>query len=256
MKDLYLAECFYSFQGEGKRAGMPSVFIRFTGCNMQCQGFGVKYNDPKTGEVKYGCDSYYAVDKNFKNQWTKIDCFEKLKNSIENVMPKINQNNLSKPDIVITGGEPLLHWKNKMFQNLLAYYINRGHMITIETNATIDIKFKHNYQKEIMFSMSPKLDISGEKEKIRINPICINSILENAKKSYLKFVVNGKKAIDEIHLLLKEIPIYADQVCLMPLGNAATLEKNALLVSSLALENGFMYSDRLHIRLHGDKQGI
>jgi organic radical activating enzyme len=68
MRKLYLSECFYSLQGEGKRVGIPSIFIRFTGCNMECQGFGVKYNDPITGELKYGCDSYYAVDKSFKNQ--------------------------------------------------------------------------------------------------------------------------------------------------------------------------------------------
>jgi organic radical activating enzyme len=59
-----------TIQGEGKRMGNISYFIRFGGCNFNCKGFGCEYTDPK-GNNKVGCDSWYAVDQSFKKNWTK-----------------------------------------------------------------------------------------------------------------------------------------------------------------------------------------
>jgi len=246
-------------QGEGRRAGNISFFIRFSGCNFKCNGFGVEYECPETGEKKFGCDTYYAVDRAFKKEWELMGYTEMVE-KMDSLM-KNSDLSAGKPDIVITGGEPTLYWKNKGFQNFLIHYISRGHKITIETNGSIDIEFTKNYQKEIIFSMSVKLENSGEPEHKRINIDNLTNILENTQGSYFKFVVGGSKEQiertgEEISSILKEIPWLAD-VYLMPLGETKDeLDKNALPTVNLAIKNGWKYSDRLHIRLWNDKKGV
>lgn len=254
---LPLMESFLSIQGEGARAGHISVFVRFGGCNFSCAGFGVPYKDPKTGEQKFGCDSYYSVDRGFKKEWDFLS-YSDIVNKINADIKKAGLES-SKPDIVITGGEPTMYWKNNEFQNLLIYYISRGHKITIETNASLDIDFEKSYQKEIMFSMSVKLAVSGEPEHKRINVENLTNILENSPHSYFKFVVDGEQKNEvgkEIETIIKEIPWYSD-IYLMPLGETTeVLNKNALPTAELAIEKGWKYSDRLHIRLWEDKPGV
>jgi 7-carboxy-7-deazaguanine synthase len=249
---MALTEVFCSIQGEGSSAGNISIFIRFSGCNFQCPGFGVEYTNPKTGETKRGCDSFYSVDPAFKKTWDYVETFEEIVDLVDAIMPKYPKALLTKPDIVITGGEPTIAWKNPEFQKLLAYYISRNHEVTIETNASLYIEFKREYQRKVKFSMSVKLAVSGEPEHKRINIDNITNIVENSPQSYLKFVV-GKDNIEEtekeIDSILKEIPVYCT-VFVMPLGdNKTNLEYNARSVIEMALKKGFTYSDRLHIRI-------
>lgn len=253
---LPLMESFLSIQGEGARAGHLSVFVRFGGCNFSCAGFGVKYTDPE-GNEKFGCDSYYSVDQKFKKQWE----FLSYSDIVEKINKKISDAGLeaARPDIVITGGEPTMYWSNAEFQNILIYYISRGHKITIETNGSLDITFDKAYQREIMFSMSVKLAVSGEPEHRRINIDNLSTILENSPHSYFKFVIDGEHAEDvgiEIENIIKEIPWYSD-IFLMPLGETTdVLNKNALPTAELAIKKGWKYSDRLHIRLWEDLSGV
>lgn len=255
---LAIMEVFTSVQGEGSNTGNISVFIRFGGCNFSCQGFSVEYTDPKTGETKKGCDSFYAVDPAFKKNWNYVETFEEIVALVDAVIPQYPKAVLTRPDIVITGGEPTISWKNPEFQKLLAYYVSRNHEVTIETNASRYIEFKREYQKKIKFSMSVKLSSSGEPEHKRINIDNITNIIENSPNSYLKFVV-GKDDIDlveqEIDNILKEIPAYGE-VYLMPLGETRdVLEYNAEAVINLCLKKGFKYSDRIHIRIWNSEAG-
>lgn len=241
-----------TIQGEGKKLGTPSIFIRFGKCNLSCEGFAVEYETP-SGEKKYSCDSYYAVDKEFKEQWEKYNNHLEIVNQVKKIEPK-----KYKPDIVITGGEPLLYWKNEEFQKLLEYYVNNYYNVTIETNATINIDINKEYQKKILFSMSVKLSNSLEFLKKRVNSQALTNIIKNTQDSYLKFVISEEfidKAKEEIELILKQIPKV--NVYLMPLGdNVEDLNKNSHAVIKFALKNGYLYSDRLHIRIWNDKRGV
>ncbi len=143
-----------TIQGEGKLIGTPSIFIRLGKCNMKCEGFNVEYETP-SGIKKCSCDSYYAVDVAFKDQWHKMSSKDIIK-KVEELKPNYNV------DIVITGGEPLLYWNNLEFQELLKYYVQNDYKVTIETNASLNINIEEDYQKKILFSMSVKLSNSLE----------------------------------------------------------------------------------------------
>ena len=239
-----------TIQGEGKRIGNPSVFIRFGKCNMQCTGFEVEYETP-SGIKKYSCDSYYASDIAFRDDWDKYESSKPLIEKVNKILPSY------KVDIVLTGGEPLLYWKDIEFQKFMKYYIDRGYHITVETNGSIDIELEP-WHKNILFSMSVKLSNSGESLEKRINLNTLNNILHISKKSYLKFVLDIDfiaKASKEIDLILTQIP--SCEVYLMPLGDTAELiDRNSLSVIEFALEKGYKYSDRLHIRVWNNKRGV
>ena len=86
-KKYYYSEIFHSIQGEGHYTGVPTAWIRFFLCNLQCDGFGQKHPTmPETYELPYadfdarsvnrvedlpvwskGCDSSYTWSKKFKH---------------------------------------------------------------------------------------------------------------------------------------------------------------------------------------------
>ncbi len=244
-----------TIQGEGKLVGTPSVFIRFGKCNFSCEGFNVEYETP-SGIKKCACDSYYAVDKEFRNTWTKYKSYEEVLSEVDKLTNLYHYD--YKMDIVITGGEPLLYWNKEEFQKLLKHYIEEGHKITIETNASLNLNIEKDYQKEILFSMSVKLSNSLEPLKKRVNKETLSKILSKTKESYLKFVIDKNfldKAQDEIKEILKDIP--KCEVYLMPMGDTSEqINQNSEEVISMAIKNGYKYCDRLHIRVWDNKRGV
>lgn len=240
-----------TIQGEGKYTGNPSVFIRFGKCNMQCPGFEVEYETP-SGIKKCSCDSFYASDIAFRDEWKKYKTADELILEVASFLPKY------KIDIVLTGGEPLLYWKDKEFQKFMKYYIDNGFKLTIETNASINIELLEIWHKEIVFSMSVKLSNSGENLSKRVNINTLNNIIKISKGSYLKFVVDKefiKKATQEIDEIINKI--LPCEVYLMPLGDTSEIiDKNSLSVIELALDKGYKYSDRLHIRVWNNQRGV
>jgi organic radical activating enzyme len=229
-KLIPISEIFYSIQGEGKYCGTPSVFVRVGGCNLKCPGFGER-----------GCDSYYAVNREYENEWMKLD--------VKEIIKEIKKYEKYNPHLVITGGEPMLYYQQ--IYPLVEYFKNQ---ITIETNATVNIDFeKYPKYKDVAFAMSVKLSNSAEEYKKRVKKDIIKSYALNAKKSFFKFVIDRdlKEEIDDI-VKGVDLPIYC-----MPLGaSKEELEKNAPFVFEFCLKNGFRYSDRIHIRLFGKKKGV
>lgn len=253
---------FYEFfgdtiQGEGPRL-KSAVFVRVAGCNNTCKGFGCSAVAPD-GSVVTGCDTIRAVSPKFKSQWKYFDNFKDLTSIIDSLVAFKTPEIKHTKDIILTGGEPLLYWDTNVIQDFLAYYISRKHQITIETNASLDIEFFKEYQKEIMFSMSVKLSCSGEPKKKRINIKTISKILENCPKSYLKFVVNPETwdtDYTEIKEILYDLPTYAE-VYLMPMGETRELQiKNTPFVFEKCAEHGFSFSPRAHILAFDTKEGI
>ncbi len=240
-----------TIQGEGKKVGFPSVFVRFGKCNMTCAGFEVEYETP-SGIKKCSCDSFYASDIAFRDEWQKYTTAESLIEEVDKLLPNY------KVDIVLTGGEPLLYWNDAPFQKFMKHYILAGYHLTIETNGSIDIEFCEDWQKQILFSLSVKLSNSKESLQKRVNVKTLTNIINFANESYLKFVISTdflSQATVEIESILKQIPPV--EVYVMPLGDTANIiDMNSLSVIEFAISKGFKYSDRLHIRVWNNKRGV
>ncbi len=116
---------FASIQGEGPQAGLPSVFVRTSGCNLRCNF----------------CDSKFS--------WKESKTMR-----VERIAKKVKEyKNID--NVVITGGEPLLQKQQieKLMQCL------PKHFFEIETNGTIlPLEIPWSKRSDIGFIVSPKLD--------------------------------------------------------------------------------------------------
>lgn len=126
-------EIFYSIEGEGKRAGMPCVFIRLFGCNLNCSY----------------CDSRYACEGNDYKEM-----------SIEEIMSEVNKYDC--PCVTVTGGEPLIH---RGIEELLKALDKNNYHINVETNGTK----KPVVLRNVFYTMDFKTYSSGESDKMNVN---------------------------------------------------------------------------------------
>jgi len=250
---VYLVESFCSIQGEGKFIGRPSIFFRFGGCNMSCNGFKTEYKIDN--QTFFGCDSFYAVDTKFKKNWQEINTINQLIQELENYKKEFNNIN----EIVITGGEPLIYANDSIFLEFIKYLNKNNYQITIETNGSKEIKKElHEIYQNTIFAMSIKLANSNEEFKKRINLRAIESLIRINKNSFFKFTLSKNDIqngiLDEIVILkthFSDTQIY----CMPTASNKEELELNSISVIDFCIKNGFNYSDRLHIRVWNNKRG-
>ena len=230
---MKISELFFSIQGEGELTGVPSVFVRTSGCNLRCRW----------------CDTKYASWKPEGENVTINDLLDKV---------------CSYParHVVISGGEPMIAKGIEEFTHLLK---ESGKHITIETAGTIS---PNGIQCDLA-SLSPKLSDSTPKEG-DINKEWIDrheskrldyNILSEWVNSYnfqLKFVVSKEEEIKEIQNVISRIEgkILPEKVLLMPEGiDPDTLRSRYDLLIDLCKENGYRLCNRLHIDLFGNTPG-
>lgn len=152
---MKVVEIFKSIDGEGKRAGLPTTFIRLAGCNLRC---------------RY-CDTSYA----FNIPEAKGMHLDEIVKKVENYGVK---------SITITGGEPLVH---SGVTELLLMLNNMGIFdINVETNGSIDPSCYHKL-KNVWFTVDYKCPSSGEES--HMNPKAFESL---RPQDVLKFVVGDK----------------------------------------------------------------
>jgi organic radical activating enzyme len=251
---LYLVEHFYSIQGEGRYVGVPSLFFRFGGCNMRCEGFECSEIAPDGVLVK-GCDTVYAVNKtHFGGAWEPIEDAKDLISIMQTyTLPE-------KVDVVLTGGEPLIYADNPVLVTFLEYLIGQGHRVTFETNGAMPVNFsKYPVYKSCVYALSVKLSNSGEPYKKRVKPEVFIDIAQNAKESFFKFTVDAAHLGSSFEEEIDTITAYAPQlqVYCMPLGGSRReIEANTEAVIEICKHKGYTYSDRLHIRIWDANKGV
>ena len=108
-------EIFYSLQGEGRRAGEPSVFIRFSGCNMKC-----RLETAADSPGGFDCDTEFTSGRGMP--------LEELLREVLNAHPRCRW-------VVLTGGEPLLQVDAPLLQGLAA----KGYKVALETNGSLPV---------------------------------------------------------------------------------------------------------------------
>ena len=249
-----------TIQGEGKLAGMPSLFIRLASCNLRCI-----WQLPN-GESSC-CDTSYATFDNIDSKRISVnDAVKTIKNNLGAIR-----------HVVITGGEPLLQ-KEPLARLVSALKLETGVHLTLETNGTI---FDSDVAQHIdLFSISPKLENSVptlEKmkdmqipfsaafemhAKKRINADALQSFLDIAKRLnkeiQLKFVIGKFGEEEEIRQLLAHLSGWnVSDIMVMPLG---ATDDDMYITSQIAFEmairNGWRFSPRLHVNLFGNKAGV
>lgn len=251
---IFLVEHFYSIQGEGRYTGVPSLFFRFGGCNMRCEGFGC-VQTTQSGEEVLGCDTVYAVNReHFASKWIPITKSEQLLHVME--LYELPEG----VDVVLTGGEPLLNYDDPIFVEFITKLITQKHRVTFETNATIHIDFtKFPIYKECVYALSVKLSNSGEQLSKRLKPNAIAAYAQNAKEAFFKFSIDEASIDLGLDEEIEEIIAFAPflQVYCMPLGGSKKeIEKNCEPLVEFCKTKGYTYSDRLHIRIWDQNHGV
>lgn len=230
---MRISEIFYSIQGEGELAGVPSVFVRTSGCNLRCAW----------------CDTPYA-------SWDP----EGPDRALDEILAEV----LKHPTrfVVLTGGEPMIA---KGIHDLAQELRSLGKHITIETAGTVA-------PGEIacdLASLSPKLanstPASGSIEDAwiewheirRLRPDVIAEWLDGYR-CQLKFVVSEPAQIAEIEQLLGSLgrAVPPESVQFMPEGRSvAEMRRKAPWLLDACKQRGYRYCDRLHIHLFGNARG-
>ena len=161
-----------------------------------------------------------------------------------------------KPIVVITGGEPLLHHKEALFYEFVCELLARGYEVHFETNGTIFVDFeKFPAYKSCVFAISPKLSNSAESRERRLNFAALRNLKQNAKDSFYKFVISPE--FDAQPEIAEILAACGGEVYCMPCGaDRRELESAAQFCVDFCLKNGYNYSDRLHIRIWGEKDGV
>lgn len=235
---MRISEIFHSIQGEGLLLGVPSVFIRTSGCNLRCRW----------------CDTPYA-------SWNP----EGEEMGIDAIMERVRGYDCR--HVVLTGGEPMVA---SGIRELAAALRASGMHITIETAATIPPHVDGIGIACDLASLSPKLadstpdaETAGawreRHESTRLQPEIIRQWLE-AGPCQLKFVVSRVEDLPEIEELLNEVGAFPgftrDRVLLMPEGtDVETLRARGPLIAEMCREHGFRYAPRVHIDLFGNTRG-
>ncbi|HEV8293432.1 MAG TPA: 7-carboxy-7-deazaguanine synthase QueE [Tepidisphaeraceae bacterium] len=228
---MKIAELFYSIQGEGKLAGVPSFFVRASGCNLRCTW----------------CDTNYASWDPEGREMTVAQILDAWRDHPAH-------------HIVLTGGEPMIM---PDIADLAAAFKKENCHITLETAATIYKPLPLD-----LASLSPKLSNSTpwEKaagrfaeahEKNRINVPVIQKFIDESPDFQLKFVVSAKEDLNEIEQLLAQLRCWhPSDVLLMPEGiDSATLAQRGAWLADLCKQTGYRFCPRLHVELFGHTRG-
>jgi 7-carboxy-7-deazaguanine synthase len=222
---LRIAEIFYSIQGEGSLVGVPSVFVRTSGCNLRCSW----------------CDTPYTSWRPEGDDWT----IERILAAVESYPAR---------HVVVTGGEPMIAPQIVELTNALR--ARRLH-ITIETAGTV---FAH-VACDLM-SISPKLanstpegDWAERHERLRIQPEILRRLMA-AYTYQLKFVIASPDDMAEVRTLVNSLLADAGAVILMPEGiDADVLRERSVWLAEICKREGFRFSPRLHVELYGNRRG-
>jgi 7-carboxy-7-deazaguanine synthase len=224
---MRIAEIFYSLQGEGSLVGVPSIFVRTSGCNLRCSW----------------CDTPYT-------SWSPEG--EEL--GVNSILDKAAEFRAAR-HVVITGGEPMIAHG---IVELSERFRECGMHITVETAGTVFTPVACD-----LMSISPKLSNStpagpfeAQHEKQRVQPDVLRRLMA-AYNYQLKFVIAREDDIVEARDLIAEMGAPADKIILMPEGIAAdVLNTRGTWLAELCKEHGFRFSPRLHVHLYGNRRGV
>ncbi|MDD2760249.1 MAG: 7-carboxy-7-deazaguanine synthase QueE [Methylomonas sp.] len=141
---LRVSEIFYSLQGETNTVGLPTVFIRLTGCPLRC----------------VYCDTAYAFSGG-----------EKL--TLDQIVERVGHYNT--PYVTVTGGEPLAQ---PACHSLMVRLPDLGYQVSLETSGALDVS---DVDPRVVKVMDLKTPSSGEMQRNRYDNIAYLSLQDQVK---------------------------------------------------------------------------
>lgn len=225
---MVINEIFYSLQGEGFLAGIPSVFVRLAGCPLRCRW----------------CDTKYAWDEKSGTEYS----INEIAEIVDGADGRF---------VAITGGEPMT---NSQLPELVQKLKASNRHITIETAG---IAFIPDLACNLM-SISPKLSNSAPAdpklaaihEDSRLDIAILRKLIDNYKYQ-LKFVVDSQADLAEIQQTIEKLgDVDSEKVMLMP--QAATRDEllaKSPMVADMCKHTDFAFCPRLQVLLWNNERG-
>jgi len=207
--------------------GVPSVFVRTSGCNLRCTW----------------CDTPYT-------SWQP----EGEERSVGSIVDEVNGYGAS--HVVITGGEPMIAPQIEELTESL------GQHVTIETAGTVDAQVRCD-----LMSISPKLANSTPRvrdngrwaeqhERLRYQPEILRRLIQ-LYAYQLKFVITDPSDLQQVNAIVGDIGASRSRVVLMPEGvESEVLAERGRWLSDIAKREGFRMTPRMHIDLWGNRRGV
>lgn len=262
---LQILENFYTLQGEGRRIGVPSLFLRLGGCFLTC----------------VYCDSKFTWPTKHKNcieLKTSADITQFFENNIK-IYPNIT-------DIVFTGGEPL--WKKDNSHELLRFFVQtlsqNNFSISFETTMLFEkeniytnggcfknLKYLLEFfgVNDITFCISPKLDHLSYGKDVDIIDITDFYYLYNLsveeiqlfrKHAYYKFVHEENNEQHLVNIIQNYPKELRQRMCVMPVTpfpySKDTYEQQKYKTVDFCKKHQIRFSPRLHVDLWGLIRGV
>ena len=167
MATYSVVEKFVSINGEGTKAGQLAVFVRFAGCNLDCNY----------------CDTKWANKHDVKfDTLTEFEIYDYIKST-------------GVTNVTLTGGEPLLR---DNIENLLRILSSdKSLFVEIETNGSVDLAPYRDISENVSFTLDYKLPGSGMESKMNMD-----NYEELSKVDTVKFVVSDVTDLDKARQII------------------------------------------------------
>jgi 7-carboxy-7-deazaguanine synthase len=180
MSTLQISEIFYSLQGESNSVGLPTLFVRLTGCPLRCSY----------------CDSEYAFSGG-------------VSMSLAEIMERVAAQGCSY--VTVTGGEPLAQ---RGCLQLLSGLCDAGYRVSLETSGALDLS---GVDPRVVKVMDIKTPGSGEVEKNLLSNIQLLShadqikivICDEADYIWAKQLLEQEQLFDRVEVIM--LPAYGRQ---------------------------------------------
>ncbi|MEA3200897.1 MAG: 7-carboxy-7-deazaguanine synthase [Thermoplasmata archaeon] len=215
MPPLRLTEIFHSLQGEGSTVGLPTTFVRLTGCSLRCSW----------------CDTTYSFTGG--QDWTVPQVLERL-------AP------IATKRVCVTGGEPLDQYDAAM--DLMETLLARGYFVVLETSGSIDVARADKLAPREMLQIS--LDVKCPASNMQKRNHLANLALLRPHDQ-LKFVLSDRRDYDFAKEILAAHPTKA-QVLFQPMWPSPDPVTDTKLVgdkATLAAVADWVLADGLDVRV-------
>lgn len=217
---LYVSELFRSIQGEGPFSGRPSVFLRLGMCNLNCIWCDTPYtwlfNEGRLSKVQSNVSTFSPNNVNVRLPSVYDKSIELLRRPVQSVVDDVlHLAGHATRNVVVTGGEPLLH--KKPLLHVLPLLSDAGFHVEFETNGTIS---PTGLSSNVHLNVSPKLSNSLQPRRQRLNW----KVLEEctAFNSFaFKFVIDCREDIDEVLEIVQALRLNPSSVFIMPQGQVS-----------------------------------